>query len=61
MPKLGWLERQPRMVEQEVKDWPEWMREEAGLEKTREASSENGQPRATDNNSVGQDAKSAIA
>ena len=32
MLKPGWLNRQFEKVENEVKDWPDWMQREAGFE-----------------------------
>lgn len=29
--KKGWLDRQLSQVSREVKDWPEWMKREAGF------------------------------
>jgi hypothetical protein len=33
--KPGWLNRQFARVEEEVRQWPEWMRREAGFEERR--------------------------
>jgi hypothetical protein len=35
----GWLERQFKIAADDVKEWPEWMRREAGLDESKEDSS----------------------
>ena len=45
MLKPGWLKRQFEKVEEDVKNWPPWMRREAGLEDQHEAASEKPSPR----------------
>ncbi|HEY6329314.1 MAG TPA: hypothetical protein VI756_08250 [Blastocatellia bacterium] len=32
--KPGWLNRQLEKTKEDIKQWPEWMRREAGLEST---------------------------
>lgn len=45
MLKPGWLKRQFEKVEEDVKNWPTWMRREAGLEDQHEAATETPSPR----------------